>query len=128
MPVTPVAAASLVINKKAKDVNAAFTFLTQFVSKKGQEFRLSDAGNAVPSVPGPDNVVLEGGLPEHAKYFLELRQKGYSLPIEEARTPGLSEEISKRIDVVWTRGGDPATKLAEIGTRANQLIAKAQGK
>jgi multiple sugar transport system substrate-binding protein len=128
MPVTPVAAASLVINKEAKDVNAAFTFLTQFVSKKGQEFRLSDAGNAVPSVPGPDNVVLEGGLPEHAKYFLELRQKGYSLPIEEARTPGLSEEISKRIDVVWTRGGDPATKLAEIGARANQLIAKAQGK
>jgi multiple sugar transport system substrate-binding protein len=125
LPTTPVATASLVINKKAKNPDAAFTFLTQFVSRKGQEFRLKDAGNAVPSIKGPDNVVLEGGIPEHAKYWLDLRTKGYSLPIEEARTPGLSEEISKRVDVVWTKGGDARKQLADIGALANQQIEKA---
>jgi len=125
LPVTPVATASMVINTKARDPDAAFTFLTQFVSREGQEFRLADAGNAVPSIKGPDQVVLEGGIPEHARIWLDLREKGYAPPIEESRTPGLRQEISKRIDVVWTRGGDARAALAEIGAVANRMIEKA---
>lgn len=121
---TPVAVAYLVINSKAKDVDRAFTFLTEFVSKKGQVFRLQGQGNAVPSIRGADEVVLEGDKPAHAQYFLDLRENGYVPPKEEARTSGLGVEIAKRFGEIFTRGGDPKTGLEQIGKLANDAIAK----
>ncbi len=64
-----VSTAYMVLNKNTKYPNEAYQFLSEFVSKEGQIFRLQGGGNAVPSVANADQVVLEGNLPQHAKYF-----------------------------------------------------------
>src|SRR6185437_17179781 len=77
LPSTYVASAYFVMNKNAKNKDAAFTFLTEHVSKEGQAFIQKDSGNQVPTVRGNDQLVLDGNVPPHAKYFLDLREKGY---------------------------------------------------
>lgn len=96
---TGVAASFLAINANAKDPDAAFTFWTNFLSSKGQTFRLADGGNAVPSIKGADAdaIVTSGGYPEHAQVFLEMRDKGYSNSQLEATVPGLGDAINAEI-------------------------------
>lgn len=88
-----VALSYLAINKSTKNVDQAFTFFTNFVSAKGQMFRLRGAGNAVPTISGADSVVLDG-FPKHAKTFLDLRDNGFVDYLTEEKSPGLSTDIS----------------------------------
>ena len=111
-----------VVNAKAKDTNAAFKFLTNFVSKEGQIFRLQGGGNAVPSVQGADQVVTEGNLPENAAIFIEARDIGYANYATETRVPALSGDITKALEPLWLKGGDVAATLKTIGDDANKKI------
>ncbi|GAA2971567.1 sugar ABC transporter substrate-binding protein [Streptomyces enissocaesilis] len=126
LPSTPMATAYMAINAKAVKKEEAFQFLTDFVSVAGQRFRLAGAGNAVPSIEGAEDVLAESDTPETVQYWFDLRAKGYSLPIPEARTPGLSDAISRKIDVLWTGGGGNArAALRDIGENANRMITEA---
>ncbi|WP_274362564.1 ABC transporter substrate-binding protein [Paenibacillus thermotolerans] len=93
--------AYLVMNKNVKNKDAAWVFMSEFVNKEGQTFRLQGGGNAVPSVLGADNLVLEGNDPEHAQYFLDAREIGYALWLEEAAVPGLASEIQTKLEELW---------------------------
>ena len=55
---------------------------------EGQTFRLEGGGNAVPSIKGADEVVLEDGYPAHAQTFLDMRDIGFENYAAEARVPG----------------------------------------
>lgn len=90
---TGVAVSYLAINGKTKAKDAAFTFWTEFLSAEGQTFRLSGGGNAVPSIKGADDVVLDG-YPAHAQTFLDMRDIGFVNYATEAAVPGLSTDIS----------------------------------
>jgi multiple sugar transport system substrate-binding protein len=114
--------AYMVINSKAKNQDAAFKFLTNFVSKDGQVFRLKGGGNAVPSVSGADEVVTEGNLPANAAIFLEARKIGYADYATETRVPGLSNDITKALDELWLKGGDVQATLKKIADDANKKI------
>lgn len=92
---TGVAVSFLAINGKTKAKDAAFTFWTEFLSAEGQTFRLEGGGNAVPSIKGADDVVLEDGYPAHAQTFLDMRDIGFTNYAAEARVPGLSTGISE---------------------------------
>jgi multiple sugar transport system substrate-binding protein len=115
--------AYMVLNANAKDQAAAFQFLTNFVSKEGQVYRLSGGGNAVPSVSGADSVVTDGNLPANAPIFLEARQIGYANFATEARVPGLGEDITKELETLWLKGGDVQATLQKIAENANAKIA-----
>jgi multiple sugar transport system substrate-binding protein len=91
---TGVAASYLAINANTKSKDAAFTFWTEFLSAEGQTFRLQGGGNAVPSIKGADEVVLEDGYPASAQTFLDMRDIGFANYAPEARVPGLSTDIS----------------------------------
>ena len=117
-----VALAYMVINKKTKDLNTSFQFLTNFVSKTGQIFRLQGGGNAVPSIRGAEQVVLEGNLPEHAHYFVEARNIGYGLISAEMGTPGLSSDIQTMLDPAWLQGKPIKDLLAQVAVMANPRI------
>jgi multiple sugar transport system substrate-binding protein len=91
---TGVATSFLAINGKTKVKDAAFTFWTEFLSAEGQTFRLQGGGNAVPSITGADDVVLEDGYPAHAQTFLDMRDIGFEDYAAEAAVPGLPVEIS----------------------------------
>lgn len=91
---TGVATSYLAINGKTKAEDAAFTFWTEFLSAEGQVFRLQGGGNAVPSIKGADEVVLEDGYPAHAQTFLDMRDIGFEDYAAEAVVPGLSTDVS----------------------------------
>ena len=96
---TGVAASFLAINANTKVADAAFKFWTAFLSAEGQNFRLADGGNAVPSIKGADAdaIVTAGGYPAHSKVFLEMRDMGYSNFPLEATVPGLGDGINGEI-------------------------------
>ena len=75
---TGVAASYLAINADTKNKDAAFTYWTEFLSAEGQTFRLTGGGNAVPSIKGADEVVLEDNYPTHAQTFLDMRDIGFA--------------------------------------------------
>ena len=118
----PVAVAYIAINAASKNADAAFTFLTNFVSPAGQQFRLQGGGNAVPSIQGVEGVVLEGGQPAHGQYFIDTREVGYAYYREEAGTAGLSSAIDDRLETFWLEGGDVQGVLGEVATMANTAI------
>jgi multiple sugar transport system substrate-binding protein len=91
---TGVATSYLAINAKTKKKDAAFTFWTEFLSAEGQTFRLQGGGNAVPSIKGADEVVLEDNYPAHAQTFLDMRDIGFEDHPTIAKVPGLSTDIS----------------------------------
>ncbi len=119
----PVAVAYIVVNAATEAPEQAFTFLTNFVSPAGQQFRLQGGGNAVPSIQGVESVVTEGGVPAHAQYFIDARSVGYAYYSDEAGVPGLSTAIDDRMDLLWLDGGDVQATLNEVADLANTAIA-----
>jgi multiple sugar transport system substrate-binding protein len=122
------ATAYMVMLKATKHPKEAFTFLTNFVSRQGQIFRLQGGGNAVPSVKGADAVVLEGNLPAHAKYFLTAREVGYAEPATQARVAGLSTYMDSALENIWLKHKPVGATLNQIAATTNKMIAKEMGK
>src|SRR6266496_271711 len=120
---TVVPVSYLVINAATKHPNEAFEFLTNFVSAAGQTFRLSGGGNAVPSIKGSDQVVLQGNNPAHAQVFLDARNIGYAIFPSESRYPGLAQDLQTVIDAIWLKGADVQTTLNKAATLANSRIS-----
>jgi multiple sugar transport system substrate-binding protein len=122
-----VATSFLVINANTPHQAEAFQFLTEFVSKDGQIFRLQGGGNAVPSIKGADEVVLEDEVPAHAQIFLEVRENGFVLPAEETRVPGLPQDILKGLEPLWLGEGDFEAKVESLGKMVNERLAEEAG-
>ena len=113
----PIPTAYMVQNVKASNADADFAFLTNFLSKNGQIFRLQGGGNAVPSIKGADQVVSEGNNPPNWQAFLDAREVGYAEWAQQASISGLDTDINTALDAVWLKGGDiDATfnKIADI--------------
>ncbi len=110
------------MNSASKHKDATYTFYSEFLSAEGQKFRLQGGGNAVPSVQGVDDVVLEGNLPEHAQLFLDAREVGYSLTPFEAGIPGLSTDITSKFEALWLKNGELDASLKDIQDMANKKI------
>jgi multiple sugar transport system substrate-binding protein len=118
---TGVAAAYLGINKDSPNAEAAWDFYEEFLSADGQRFRLSGGGNAVPSIKGADDIVLEG-YPAHAQEFITVRDAGYANFPSEARVPGLSGDISTAMQEMYEGRASVADTVAKV----SDLIAGAQ--
>jgi multiple sugar transport system substrate-binding protein len=115
-------AAYMVMNNDTDIPDEAFTFLTEFVSKEGQVFRLQGQGNAVPAVSGADEVVLNSDLPEHSQFFLDSRETGYAYPAVESRVSGLAEDITDMLEPVFVEKGDIEATLDKVAEMANKRI------
>ncbi|EQM85734.1 ABC transporter substrate-binding protein [Microbacterium maritypicum] len=111
---TGVATSFLAINGKTKVKDAAFTFWTEFLSAEGQTFRLQGGGNAVPSIKGADEVVLEDDYPAHAQTFLDMRDIGFEDYPAEARVPGLPTAIADEFLKLYQGKADAQETLDTI--------------
>ncbi|MRX43822.1 extracellular solute-binding protein [Agromyces sp. Q22] len=121
---TGVATSYLAINGKTDAPDAAFTFWTEFLSAEGQVFRLSGGGNAVPSIAGADEVVLEDGYPAHAQTFLDMRDIGFEDYAPEARIPGLSTDISDLFLKLYEGKSDAQSTLDEVAALVAEKTAE----
>jgi multiple sugar transport system substrate-binding protein len=111
--------AAMSVNTDAKNKEGALKFMANYVSADGQRARLSGGGNAVPSTKGLDEVVTEGGLPEHGKYFVEVAAKGYAIPLAIARKAKVSTNLGTEIDKVIKSGADAKTFATKIAAFIN---------
>lgn len=118
-----VAVAYWMMNAATQHVDQSFKFWTYFVSPDGQKGRLSDGGNAVPSITGVEEIVVNDEQPEHAQYFLDARNVGYGPFADEVGTPGLSTKVVDLFSKLWLDGGDVKTALDGIAKMANDAIA-----
>jgi multiple sugar transport system substrate-binding protein len=116
-----VASSFLAINKDAADVDAAFTFWAEFLSRDGQTLRLSGSGNAVPSIAGLDSIVTESGKPAHVGELLAMRDDGFTNFPAEAAIPDLSATISTEVMLPLYKG---KTTAAEALDAAAALVAR----
>ena len=121
---TGVATSYLAINGKTDATDAAFTFWTEFLSAEGQTFRLEGGGNAVPSIKGADEVVLEGNYPAHAQTFLDMRDIGFEDYAAEAVVPGLSTDVSDLFLALYEGKADAQATLDAVA----DLVADKTGK
>jgi multiple sugar transport system substrate-binding protein len=121
-----IAVSYFVINSKTPHQDAAFEFLTNYVSRAGQRFRLKGEG-VLPSIRGIDDIVAHD--PENWQAFIDARNNGYALFPAEDATPGLSQDINQMLDDIWFKNADVEATLHEIAQMANPRIAqaKAQG-
>jgi len=113
--VAPVAVytAAMSVYKKAKDKNAALAFFGHYVSKEGEKARLSGGGNAVPALAGLDDVVTEGNLPEHGKYFTEIAAKGYAIPLAIARNAKVATDFPLEVDKMLKAGNETPQSFSQ---------------
>ena len=111
------------VNTKAKDQDAALKFMADFVSVEGQRFRLSGGGNAVPSVPGLDEIVTEGNLPAHGKWFTEIAKNGYAVPTLFSRNATLAVNWQTDADKLIKSGIDAKTFSQTMAKKLNDGAA-----
>ena len=114
-----VGVAAMSVNSDAKDRTAALKFMSTFVSPEGQRTRLSGGGNAVPACSGLDEVVTEGGLPQHAAWFTQVAAKGYGVPLVIARNATVGANLSTEIDKSIKAGDDAKTFATKIAAFIN---------
>ena len=121
---TGIAASYLAINADTKDKDAAFTFWTEFLSAEGQKFRLTGGGNAVPSIKGADEVVLEDNYPAHAQTFLDMRDIGFANYATEGSVPALSTDVSDLFLELYEGKNDAQGTLDKVAALVESKTGK----
>lgn len=120
-----VASSFLAVNKNAADLNSAFTFFEEFLSKDGQTLRLKDNGNALPSIKGIDNIVTDAGKPANVQALIEMRDQGFANFPTEAGVPDLSNDISVDIMLPLYKGQKTAKEALDATAK---LVSEKTGK
>ena len=111
MPVA-VYTAAMSVNTGAKNRDAALVFLSRYCNADGQRARLSGGGNAVPSMAGLDEIVLEGGQPANAQYFTQVAAKAYAVPDVIARSATVGTNFAPTMDKI-IKGGASGKQFAK---------------
>lgn len=120
--IAPVPSTPMVINAASQNPDNTWEFISFYCGAAGQEIRMADSGNAVPTIPGLESIVLTG-TPEHAQYFLDARDHSFAYPREEATHPGLSDSYSDEIEMMLAGEQDVDTTLANMQAAADKALA-----
>src|SRR5699024_6779945 len=91
--------------KHSKNVEEAMKFLSYYTSEEGQRDRLTDGGNAVPSVAAADDIIEKADIPEHSSYLIEARNIG-QVEDQMSKVPGLDEVINSILDLMFLQQED----------------------
>ncbi|GAB2557590.1 ABC transporter substrate-binding protein [Gracilibacillus alcaliphilus] len=116
-----IATAYLAVGEHSDNVEEAMKFLSYYTSEQGQRDRLTDGGNAVPSVEAADDIIDNADVPEHASYLVDVRNIGQ---VEDKQTtiPGLDEEINSLLDLLFLGQEDLDTTIGKIDQVGTEII------
>lgn len=116
---TSIYSSVMAVNAKARDAEAALEFMGNFVNADGQRARLTGGGNAVPAVGGLEEIVTEGAVPEHAAYFVDVVENGFTTPTILARNPEVASNYSTFLDELIRSGVDSRAFAEQAATEMN---------
>lgn len=80
IPSVPVGTSSIAVNAKATNPAAALKFVSDYTNADGQRYRLSGGGNALPTLPGLEDIATEDNDPAHGGWFNDLAKAGWGTP------------------------------------------------
>jgi multiple sugar transport system substrate-binding protein len=100
---------ALAVNPNSKNLEEALLFMARYVTVESQKARLSGNGNAVPSRSGLDEVVTEGGVPEHAGWLTEIATNAYAIPQVLVDNPAAMAELGTKLDELYKSKPDYKT-------------------
>ncbi|WP_055736851.1 MULTISPECIES: ABC transporter substrate-binding protein [Bacillaceae] len=116
-----IATAYMAVNSKSDHVEEAMKFISYYTSTDGQEVRLDGEGNAVPSVVGIDEIVLNQDRPEHGQYLLDARSVGRVIGLEFT-SPGLSEDLEDIYELMMLGDIDAGDALEQATAKAKAAV------
>ncbi|WP_059105673.1 ABC transporter substrate-binding protein [Shouchella shacheensis] len=122
MEPTLVTSGYIAANANTEHQEEAMKFISYYTSETGQDIRLSDNGNSIPSIDGLDHVVTDDPEPEHASYLLDALEIGRPIVYEFA-IPGLSTDLEDIYELMFI--GDITTdeaikRLAETARESEE--------
>ncbi|MFB4213086.1 ABC transporter substrate-binding protein [Shouchella sp. JSM 1781072] len=116
-----IATAYMAVNSNSDHVEEAMEFISYYTSTEGQEVRLDGEGNAVPSVEGIDEIVLNQDRPEHGQYLLDARGVGRVIDLEFT-SPGLNEDLEDIYELMMLGDIDAAEALEQSSAKAKEAL------
>lgn len=125
-----IATAYMSVNAKSKNLEAAKEFASFYCSIDGQSARLGGVGNAIPSINGIDNIVLESNVPVHGQYIFDARAIGItsgSPGMRESVYPGLNDKLKDAFDEIFVNNkpvSEMAPKMEEVSNKLIEEVGK----
>ena len=86
----PVGTSSIAVNAKATNPDAALAFVSDYTNAGGQRLRHSGGENALPTLPGLEDIATEGNDPPHGGWFNDLAKAGLGHAQGDLLESGLS--------------------------------------
>lgn len=108
MPATP-----MVMNAKTKNPDNVWEFISFYCGAEGQRIRMDGQGNAVPTVPGLEDIVLTG-TPEDAQIFLDAVEISFLYPQMETLHPGLTDILTGEVEKMLVGDQDAAAAVKNM--------------
>lgn len=121
-----IATAYLAVGNHSENVEEAMKFLSYYTSEQGQRDRLTDGGNAVPSVTSADDIIENADIPEHSTYLIDVRDSGM-VEDKQVLIPGLNEELASTLDLLFLGQLDLDSAVEQLDATAKRVIDEYRG-
>lgn len=118
MPATP-----MVMNVASAYPDNVWEFISFYCGAEGQRLRMEGQGNAVPTVPGLDDIVLTG-KPANARVFLDAVNVAFLYPQQETLHPGLTDALTGEVEKMLVGDQDADTTVANMQAVAEKLLSE----
>ena len=122
IPSVPVGTSSIAVNSKAKNKDNALAFVSDYVNKDGQRYRLSGGGNALPTLPGLEDIATEGNDPPHGGWFNDLAKAGWGTPKAIYSDPVKSAKLPQEVNAMLLSDSLPNITAKSFAERIAKLL------
>ena len=114
---------AMVINKACANPDNAWEFVSFYCGAEGQRVRMEGQGNAVPTVPGLEDIYVTG-VPANSTAYKDAMANGFYYSREEFLHPGLSDAINGEIEKLLVGDQDAAATVTAMQSVAEELLAE----
>jgi multiple sugar transport system substrate-binding protein len=122
IPSVPVGTSSIAVNSKAKNPDAALAFVSDYTNADGQRFRLSGGGNALPTLPGLEDIATEGNDPKHGGWFNDLAKAGWGTPKAIYSSPVVGTQLPLLVNKLLLKDSLPTLTAKSFSEQVCQLL------
>lgn len=117
MPATP-----MVMNAATTNPDNVWEFISFYSGAEGQRLRMDGQGNAVPTVPGLEDIVLTGN-PANSQAFLDAVDIAFLYPQQETLHPGLTDALTGEVEKMLVGDQDADTTVANMQAAAQEMLS-----
>ncbi len=125
-----IATAYMCVNNNSKNIDAAKKFATFYCSTEGQKIRLGGGpgvvGNAVPSISGIDDAILESGEPKHIEVLFKVREAGWAnggTLVQDGKYATMHDDLLALTEEIFVNGKTVDEIAPQMEAKVAELVA-----